>query len=157
MRKRFLCMFSKKNLTNKYSIWPHNQFTSVQTQKSWNQNFKFKCTKYFRDDLTLVFDDAQCLNSISEPSSEIWKTRFILIWHCREQRNVAYSIMFIWLVLLEYSRNNEIGLEKRLRFHTIRLKRKKSTWYNYRLCMHGAGIELHLFMPVTWSLREGNW
>ena len=32
---------------------------------------QFKCTKYFRDDLTLVFEDAQCFNSISEPSSEI--------------------------------------------------------------------------------------
>ena len=27
--------------------------------------------KYFRDDLTLIFEDAQCFNSISEPSSEI--------------------------------------------------------------------------------------
>ena len=27
--------------------------------------------KYFRNDLTLVFEDAQCFNSISEPSSEI--------------------------------------------------------------------------------------
>ena len=26
-------------------------------------------TKYFRDDLTLVFEDAQCFNSISEPPS----------------------------------------------------------------------------------------
>ena len=32
---------------------------------------QFKCTKYFRDDLTLVFEDAQCFNSISGPSSEI--------------------------------------------------------------------------------------
>ena len=32
---------------------------------------KFKRTKYFRDDLTLVFEDAQCSNSISEPSLEI--------------------------------------------------------------------------------------
>ena len=31
----------------------------------------FKCTKCFRDDLTLVFEDAQCFNSISEPFSEI--------------------------------------------------------------------------------------
>jgi hypothetical protein len=31
---------------------------------------QFKCTKYFRDDLiTLVLEDAQCFNSISEPSS----------------------------------------------------------------------------------------
>ena len=29
---------------------------------------QFMCTKYFRDDLTLVFEDAQCFNSISEPS-----------------------------------------------------------------------------------------
>ena len=29
---------------------------------------QFKCTKYFRDDLTLVIEDAQCSNSISEPS-----------------------------------------------------------------------------------------
>jgi hypothetical protein len=40
---------------------------------------QFKCTKYFRDDLTLVLEDAQCFNSISEPSSEIRKTSFILI------------------------------------------------------------------------------
>ena len=26
---------------------------------------------------------------ISEPSSQIWKTRFILIWHCREQRKIC--------------------------------------------------------------------
>ena len=32
---------------------------------------QFKCAKYFRDDLTLVFEDAQCFNSISEPSLEI--------------------------------------------------------------------------------------
>ena len=32
---------------------------------------QFKCTKYFRDDfITLVFEDAQCFNSISEPSSD---------------------------------------------------------------------------------------
>ena len=34
---------------------------------------QFKCTKYFRDDLKLVLEDAQCFNSNSEPSSEIWK------------------------------------------------------------------------------------
>ena len=28
---------------------------------------QFKCPKYFRDDLTLVFEDAQCFYSISEP------------------------------------------------------------------------------------------
>ena len=28
---------------------------------------QFKCTKYFRDDLTLVFEDAQCFNSIRCP------------------------------------------------------------------------------------------
>jgi hypothetical protein len=39
---------------------------------------QFKCTKYFRDDLTLVLEDAQCFNSVSEPSSEIRKTSFIL-------------------------------------------------------------------------------
>jgi hypothetical protein len=33
----------------------------------------------FRDDLTLVLEDAQCFNYISEPSSEIRKTSFILI------------------------------------------------------------------------------
>ena len=27
---------------------------------------QLKCTKYFRDDLTLVFEDAQCFNSISK-------------------------------------------------------------------------------------------
>ena len=27
-------------------------------------------------------------NFISEPSSEIWKTRFILIWHCKRQRKI---------------------------------------------------------------------
>ena len=27
---------------------------------------QFKCTKYFRDDLTPVFEDAQCFNSISK-------------------------------------------------------------------------------------------
>ena len=32
---------------------------------------QFKCTKYFRDDLTLVFEEAQCFNSISEPSSDM--------------------------------------------------------------------------------------
>ena len=32
---------------------------------------QFKRAKYFRDDLTLVFEDAQCFNSNSEPSSEI--------------------------------------------------------------------------------------
>ena len=51
---------------------------------------QFKCTKYFRDNLTLVFEDAQCFNSISEPSSEIWKTRSILIWHCKGQRKIHY-------------------------------------------------------------------
>ena len=40
---------------------------------------QFKCMRYFCDDLTLVFEDAQCFNSISESSPEIWKTRFILI------------------------------------------------------------------------------
>ena len=29
---------------------------------------QFKCTKYFRDDLMPVFEDAQCFNSVSEPS-----------------------------------------------------------------------------------------
>ena len=28
---------------------------------------QFKCTKYFRDDLTFVLEDAQCFNYISEP------------------------------------------------------------------------------------------
>ena len=32
---------------------------------------QFKGMKYFRNDLTLVFEDVQCFNSISEPSSEI--------------------------------------------------------------------------------------
>ena len=32
---------------------------------------QFKCAKYFCDDLTLVFENAQCFNSISEASSEI--------------------------------------------------------------------------------------
>ena len=32
---------------------------------------QFKCTKYFRDDLTLVFEDTQRFNSISEPFSEM--------------------------------------------------------------------------------------
>ena len=32
---------------------------------------QFKCMKYFRNDLALVFEDAQCFNSILEPSSEI--------------------------------------------------------------------------------------
>jgi hypothetical protein len=51
-----------------------------------DQNFSykvkgpFKCTKYFREDLTLVLEDAQCFNYISEPSSEIRKTSFILIY-----------------------------------------------------------------------------
>ena len=31
---------------------------------------QFKCSQYFRDDLTLAFEDAQCFNSISEPSSD---------------------------------------------------------------------------------------
>jgi hypothetical protein len=43
---------------------------------------QFKCMKYFRDDLTLVLEDAQCFNYISEPSSEIRKTSFILFSHC---------------------------------------------------------------------------
>ena len=31
---------------------------------------QFKCTKYFRDDLTFLLEDAQCFNSISEPPDE---------------------------------------------------------------------------------------
>ena len=38
---------------------------------------QFKWTKYFRHDLTLVLEDTQCLNSISESSSEIWKTNLV--------------------------------------------------------------------------------
>jgi hypothetical protein len=45
---------------------------------------ELKCTKYFHNDLTLVLKDAQCFNTISEPSSEIWKTSFIFF--CRNCR-----------------------------------------------------------------------
>ena len=40
---------------------------------------QINCTKFFHDDLTFVFEDAQCFNSILEPSSEIWKTRFLFL------------------------------------------------------------------------------
>jgi hypothetical protein len=49
---------------------------------NWNcvaSLIQFKCMKYFHDVSTLVFENTQCFNSISEPSSELWKTRFILI------------------------------------------------------------------------------
>ena len=38
----------------------------------------------------LFFSSCICFlfYSISEPFLEIWKTRFILIWHCREQRKI---------------------------------------------------------------------
>ena len=55
---------------------------------------QFKCTKYFRDHSTLIFEDAQCFNSISEPSLEIWKTRFILVWHCKRQRILLETTNF---------------------------------------------------------------
>ena len=55
-------------------------------------------TKYFRDNLTLVCEDAQCFNSISEPSSEIWKTRFIRsrqrIFRCRLQCQINMNLVF---------------------------------------------------------------
>ena len=35
---------------------------------------QFRCTKYFRDDLTLFFEDAQCFDRILKPSLEICKT-----------------------------------------------------------------------------------
>ena len=47
---------------------------------------QFQCTKYFCDDLTLVYEDAQSFNSISKPSPEIWKTRFILSNLCYGER-----------------------------------------------------------------------
>ena len=41
---------------------------------------QLKCTKYFRDDLMLVFEDAQCFNSISKIIVRDMKnSRFILI------------------------------------------------------------------------------
>ena len=47
---------------------------------------QFKCTKSFRVGIALVFDDAQCFSPISEPPSETWKTKFMLIWHCTERK-----------------------------------------------------------------------
>jgi hypothetical protein len=56
---------------------------------------------YYSEFLTLqstnekfVLEDAQCFNSISEPSSEIRKTSFILFWHCnRPTKNSLYPCM----------------------------------------------------------------
>ena len=39
---------------------------------------RFKCTNPFCDDLTLVFEDAQCFNWIWDLSSEKWWTRFLV-------------------------------------------------------------------------------
>ena len=36
---------------------------------------QFKCAKYFRDNLTLVFEDSKCSNPISESSSEMTMQR----------------------------------------------------------------------------------
>ena len=63
---------------------------------------QFKSTKCFREDLTLVFKDAQCFNSILEPSSEIRKTRY---WYivCKLPELVArlsFSFCFASNVLL---------------------------------------------------------
>ena len=33
----------------------------------------FNCSKYLRDDLTLVMDELQCFNSITESSSETYE------------------------------------------------------------------------------------
>ena len=46
-------------------------YFGVESTGIGSESYTIKCTKYCRDDLMLVFEDAQCFNSISEPSSEI--------------------------------------------------------------------------------------
>lgn len=50
---------------------------------------------FAKKSLILTFDigihawfDLKTDKSMSEPSSEIWKARFILIWDCREKHNL---------------------------------------------------------------------
>ena len=52
---------------------------------------QFKCTKYFRDDLTLVFQDGQCFNSISIPVDSIAQLVFVYL-QCQINMNLVFHI-----------------------------------------------------------------
>ena len=61
----------------KWLLRYHLYYSEFLTLQSTNEKF--------------VLEDAQCFNSISEPSSEIRKTSFILFWHCnRPTKNSLY-------------------------------------------------------------------
>jgi hypothetical protein len=64
----------------KFCIFRSTAALPIELSSQWRlvaSLIQFKCTKYFRDDLTIVLEDAQCFNSISEPFLEKRKTSLI--------------------------------------------------------------------------------
>ena len=65
-------------------------FTNISTNYLWGiestgidgEFILFKCTKYFRDDLTLVMHVLQCFNSITESSSDSYENYSQLVRVC---------------------------------------------------------------------------
>ena len=72
---------------------------------------QFNCPKYFRYDLTLDFEDAQCFDSISEPFLEI-QYKMLRLFHtfkdCSEIENYRLnskiglnsSVLLLYVVML---------------------------------------------------------